>query len=286
MRRYAGLAVAGMFFVGVLVGCAGADKPAGHPDHPGHGDHPADHPVVKPGDKMPPDHPGHGDHPADHPVTKPGDKMPPDHPVKLDPTLGSPENPAGLPKVGKIKVDGNLADWAKIKPLPMPFMKSAIGPVKLAWNAKGIYGAVEIKDKELTVDPGSPWQGDCVEVWIEKAAGRDYSMGQHASQIAFVADPESKTNDCMIVVPAGSDAEMDGDAGMVAKWKKTTTGYVIEFLLPAKTLAPAKMAAGSKIGLNVAVSDDGSPTAQFYCDKNTDDAFRTPELWGTVILKK
>jgi len=264
MRRYAGLAVVGMFFVGLLVGCAGGPD---HPDHPDNG-LPPGHPPVNPGDESPHDHPDKPDHPAP------------------DATLGSPKNPVALPKAGKIKVDGDLADWAKIKALPMPFMKSATGPVKLAWNADGIYGAVVVKDKDLAVDPGSPWLGDCVEIWLEKDASRAFDMSVHASQIALVADPESKTGDCMIVVPAGSDDELDGEAGIVAKWKKTDAGYVIEFLLPAKTLAPAKMAAGTKIGLNLAIDDDGAPTAQFYCDKSTDEAYRTPELWGTIVLKK
>ncbi len=256
MRRYAGLAVVGMVFVSVLVGCG----------CPG-----------KTGTCTVENEPACNTPAA---IDDPTDGTP------VDATLGSPKNPVALPKVGKIKVDGKLGDWAKIKATPMPFMKAATGPVKLAWNAKGLYGAITVTDKELAVDPESPWKGDCVELWLEKDAARDFGMSENASQIIFVADPESKTGDCLVVVPQGSDDELDGEAGIVAKWKKTAAGYVIEFLVPAKTLAPAKMAAGTKVGLNFALSDAGKPTAQFYCDKNTDEAFKTPELWGTAVLKK
>jgi cellulose/xylan binding protein with CBM9 domain len=263
MRRYAGLAVVAMIFVGVLVGCQSTSEPPEHPDHP--------EKVTPP---VEPDHPDKPDVP---------DKP---EPPALGADLGSPKNPIAVSMAAKIKVDGDLADWAKIKALPMPFMKSPTGPVKLAWSAAGLYGAITVVDKELAIDPGEPWSSDCVEIWVEKDAARAFDMGINASQIALVADPDSKTGDCLVVVPSGSDAELDGEAGIVAKWKKTKTGYVIEFLFPAKALAPAKMVAGTKIGLNFALNDDGAPTAQFYCDKNTDEAYRTPELWGTIVLKK
>jgi cellulose/xylan binding protein with CBM9 domain len=265
MRRYAGLAVVGMIFVGVLAGCQSTGDHPEHPDKPEVTETVPDVPVVEDVPDVP--------------------KVPdvPDVPTG---DLGSPKNPIAVSMAAKIKVDGDLADWAKIKALPMPFMKSPTGPVKLAWSAAGLYGAITVVDKELAIDPGEPWSSDCVEIWVEKDAARAFDMGMNASQIALVADPDSKTGDCLVVVPSGSDAELDGEAGIVAKWKKTKTGYVIEFLFPAKALAPAKMVAGTKIGLNFAIDDDGAPVAQFYCDKSTDEAYRTPELWGTIVLKK
>jgi len=220
------------------------------------------------------------------------------------PPLGSPKNPVAVPKAGEIKVDAKLTDWAKIKAMPMPFMKTKAGPMKLAWNETGLYGCLQVKDEKIVTDPASPWKGDCLEFWIEKDAAYAFDMGVNASQIIFVPDPESKTGDCLVIVAQGTDEGKDGKAGIVAKWAKTADGYIVEFLLPAKMLVlpkkpateekpdptkepePVKLVAETKLGLNFAHNDGGEAKAQFYCDKNTDEAFQTPKLWGTVILEK
>ena len=73
---------------------------------------------------------------------------------------------------------------------------------------------------------------------------------------------------------------------MKATWKPTKDGYVIQFFIPAAMLKPAALQAGTKIGLNFAVDDDGKPIEQFFSDKNTDDGFKTPKNWGMAILAK
>ena len=65
-------------------------------------------------------------------------------------------------------------------------------------------------------------------------------------------------------------------------WVITIAG---KFLIPAKLMSPAKMEAGTKIGLNFALDDGGKRVEQFYDDGNP-NGYRRPNSWGAATLAK
>jgi len=200
---------------------------------------------------------------------------------------GTVDEPVEIPELtGSIDIDGDLADWEGIEPLPAPYQGLRRSSVHMAWNEAALWGAVAVRDSALSVDPTQPWQGDCFELFVEKDAAREPYRTDSTTQYAFAPDLDSPNGECYVVVPYGRDEEIYGPSGIAALWQRTEEGYALEFMIPAALLQPATMAGGTKLGLNFAISDDGEPVEQFYSDKNKDDGYRTPRSWGRVVFRK
>jgi hypothetical protein len=199
--------------------------------------------------------------------------------------LGSPKKPVMIPRLTeKIVVEGEAAHWAKIKPLPVPYQKKDAGMLNLGWDDDGIYGCVQVKDSKITVDADNPWNADCLELWFESDCKRQNEMSAKSFQITMAPNPAKGAGPCIIVVPQGSAAPEK----ITAKWKPVAGGYVIEFFIPSAQIKLAKMEEGTELGFNYAVDDmdDKGVLEQFYCDKNDDEAYKTPHLWGVIKLGK
>jgi hypothetical protein len=199
--------------------------------------------------------------------------------------VGSEKNPVAISFVEKITIDGDLADWAKIAPLPAPFAKKDAGSCRMAWNEDGLYAALDVKDDKIEVDAATPWSADCIEFWIEKDFARAGDKTDNSAQYVFMANPDNKKDaKAQVVVAWGGDK--DTPEGVQTAWKKTDTGYVIEFFIPKKVMAPAKLVDGTKIGMNYSIDNAGKPVEQFFSDKDTDTGYANPSTWGALILKK
>ena len=68
----------------------------------------------------------------------------------------------------------------------------------------------------------------------------------------------------------------------------TADGYVLEFCLPAPMMVPAQMQAGTKIGLNFLVDNDGKHVECFYSDNGVlnSNGWCVPITWGAIVLTK
>ena len=75
------------------------------------------------------------------------------------------------------------------------------------------------------------------------------------------------------------------DAGAICAWKKVDGGYVLEFLIPADRLVPAKMEDGTKIGFNFALDDEGK-TAEWFYNYGITGCWHRPTKWGAAKLVK
>lgn len=197
--------------------------------------------------------------------------------------VGNAKNPVMISQLpDKITIDGDAAKWANVKALPAPFAKKDAGMLKLAWREDGLYGCVQAKAAKVTTDEASPWAADALEIWLDKDFTRGDDMGDNSTQIALAPNATAGAGKAIVVVAQGS---VNPDA-IKAMWKPVDGGYVIEFFIPAKELAPAKVVEGSKIGFNYSVDEDGKPVEQFFCDKDTDDGYKTPKNWGAIQLAK
>ncbi len=180
-----------------------------------------------------------------------------------------------------IKLDGDLSDWDGVAPLPNPFHHEPTGPFRFCWTEQGLYGAVEATDGSVKGSADAPWAADGVEVFVDKAFERPMGPNAQTAQYAFSPAPEAGPGKAHVVIAAGANRGKPTD--IACAWRPTATGYTLEFFLPAAVLAPARMQAGTVMGLNLALDDDGRPVRQFYCDKSG-DGYRTPVQWGAIRL--
>jgi endo-1,4-beta-xylanase len=193
-----------------------------------------------------------------------------------------------------VVVDGDLDEWRNFPTMPAPFMDRAAEPLiapgengtvitiyrktsqlRLAWKASGLYGAMEIRDDQVQIDPQKPWNADSVEIFIEKDFARSAEATEATGQV--ILSPDLKTGRCEIWTKNISPD------GIVAVCKATDGGYRLEFFIMAPELRPAEMRADVKLGLNVAQNNDGTPVWQLFSDKSG-DGFRQPDTWGAVVL--
>jgi hypothetical protein len=198
---------------------------------------------------------------------------------------GTPEKPVTIPMAADaFKLDGDDADWAKIPAIPAPFAKKAAGCLKLAWREDGLYGLATIPDKDVKIDDANPWAGDCIEIFIEKDNAKSGEETNNSAQYAVAPDPAKDSGPCIIRVPWGGTK--DGETAIKAFWKKGKESYTLEFMFPKDMMTPAKLEAGTKLGFNYAIDDDGTAIEQFFSDKNNNAGYHNPSTWGTIILGK
>jgi sialate O-acetylesterase len=181
-----------------------------------------------------------------------------------------------------LTVDGDGADWKDISAMPLPFMKKDAGSVKLAWREEGLYGLLTVTEDKITVNAKTPWAGDCFELFLEKDAAGAGDRTPATAQYIFAPDPKGEPGKAFTMVAFGSEKA----AKLEAQWKKTDTGYSLEFFIPADVLKPAIMAADTKLGCNFTLSQAGKPVEQFFADKNTNDSWGVPATWGLLKLAK
>lgn len=179
-----------------------------------------------------------------------------------------------------VTVDGDLSEWAGVRPMPLPFQKAGSSSFRLAWSADGFYGAVDAADATLGINLEAPWTADAVELFVEKDFARSLRRTANAAQYILSPAPDTGPGPAHVVTAYGDAGR---DSGVRCAWRPTAGGYALEFFIPAATLGPAKMATGSVLGMNFALSDDGTAVQQFYCDKNG-DGWQTPIMWGAVRL--
>jgi len=180
-----------------------------------------------------------------------------------------------------ISVDGDLSDWPGIAPLPNPFHHEPTGPFRFCWTEQGLYGAVEARDGSVEGSADAPWSADGVELFVDKAFERSPSPTALTAQYAFSPATDSGPGKAHFVIASG--ANRGKPTQIACAWRPTATGYTLEFFLPAAVLQPARMQAGTTMGLNVALDDDGRPVRQFYSDKSG-EGYRTPIGWGAIRL--
>lgn len=192
--------------------------------------------------------------------------------------------PAAVPySQAAIVVDGDLSEWDGISTMPLPFLKRATSSFRFCWREEGLYGAVVAEDDSIEANPSAPWQADSVELFIDKDFARSPRRTLNAAQYVFSPAPESGPGEGHIRVAYGADRRRQTE--IQCAWAPAPGGYVLEFLIPAEALRPARMRAGCTLGMNFALNDDGTPVELFYSDKDG-DGWQSPITWGAVQFKK
>ncbi|MBS3734381.1 MAG: chitobiase/beta-hexosaminidase C-terminal domain-containing protein [Phycisphaerae bacterium] len=196
---------------------------------------------------------------------------------------GTVDSPLELPKAPReIAIDGDLDDWKGVASLPMPFEGVQASGVRFAWSDQGLYGSALVVDDSIAGADYDLYKADCVEVFIEKDFARAEKDGK-TMQLTVGPAASGKPGDAALEV-WGYDRPWQNL--IKAAWAKTSNGYAIEFIIPARLLRPAKMTPDTKVSFNVVIIDDGKSAAQFLSDKSKDQGFKKPVTWGAAMLTK
>jgi hypothetical protein len=166
--------------------------------------------------------------------------------------------------------------------MPLPYMKKDSSSVRLCWSPEGLWVAADIADRSVETAPEQPWEHDCVELYVDKALSRPVRADRHTEQYAFFPRPGKDLWPAGVFIPYGSNVGKEGQ--VESAWYPVEGGYRLEVLIPAAMLAPASMTAGTRLGMNFAVSDDGRAVEQFHCDKVLHHGWNAPVRWGVVEL--
>jgi len=133
------------------------------------------------------------------------------------------------------------------------------GLARMAWDDDGLYVAMEVVTPALLRGPtGSVWDGDCIEFHIDLRQAADGKPEpiqvygeKDAGQIVIGPGPGESGP---AAVSAGSGDERF-TKNVEAAFRLTTTGYVVEFKLPASQFTAETLSAGGRFRLDLTLSD-------------------------------
>ena len=196
-------------------------------------------------------------------------------------------------KAPALKLDGQLDDWPASTRLPDWMLGSSQGSpdaaVHLAWSAEGLYVGLDVKGSKVQVaDPRSFWNGDCLELFIDTSDDkrhREFEPGDH--QFWFVPQPDRNRVYAGQWKRRNEIPETRFDLKEVKSAAvRTADGYRMEFLLPAAVLAKFKPEAGSRVGLNLNLTVQGTRfNREVYWPWVKDWGVQNlPKTWGTLEL--
>jgi hypothetical protein len=159
----------------------------------------------------------------------------------------------------------------------------------LAWSPEGLYGAVDVQDSRGWVEDAERfWTGDVLEIFLScfpDKRGATYQKGDH--QLWMV--PLFKENRAYAgrwKVKEEIAATQFNLPGVKSAVKRTSKGYIMEFMIPTACLDSAALNAGSVLGMNVNLTVKGLNFDReiYWPRKKAAGVPVQPKVWGTVKL--
>lgn len=204
-----------------------------------------------------------------------------------------------VPSAAKaIAVDGDLDEWEGTPFLHLPSTGSPSRSLRLAWTEGALFGAVVVEQGEIHSDDEVPWIADSLEVNLEADALRRTRLLPRGPTVKFFLWPQPGSD--------GGKASFKRSTGRLpggsvqAAWRKTPTGYTMEFRISARALtvvpegagAPnanesppeLPLAAGRMIGLDLVLRHDGLVVEQFANPSGVRSTWGSPIYWGQIRL--
>jgi hypothetical protein len=197
-------------------------------------------------------------------------------------------------------VDGDLAEWKDVPALRLPSTDGTSSRLKLAWNKDGLHGAVVMEQGDIHVNRSAPAQADSVEICVESDALRRLTAGRESVPFRLYLSPDSPESDGKAVLRKVS-GKLSSSA-VQSSWRKTATGYTLEFRITTKGLTPdpeavrlkpGEVAAktppqtlevGRKMSFDLVLRHDGRTVEQFADTRPFRTTTSSPVYWGQVRL--
>ncbi len=157
------------------------------------------------------------------------------------------------------------------------------GTWRALWNWEYLYVLVIVKDEDLVNDtPGSLWQDDSVEVYVDGDNSKGSSVDENDHQYTFRWGTE-------VEAPT---AIHNGDPSLVGvEYAVATTddGYLFEIKVPWMSIMGEAATPGQQIGFDVWINDDddGDATRESQVSWYSTDGngWQDPSVWAVAILE-
>jgi len=215
-----------------------------------------------------------------------------------------------LEKTEDIKIDGNLKEYSKAKPIYInkkenlsvgknewKGINDASGTVRVLWDKNNLYMAIEVKDDKPMINnagkAADAWNGDCIEFFL----GTHYihisraEKGEYDYQILLI--PKGGTfqpDKAFLFSEAGPglgtrDAELK-NSEIVAK--KIHKGYIIEARISAENFFEFdgfKKNMELRFDIGIDDADVSERKCQIMWNAHDHAVWNNPDLWGVAVLK-
>ncbi len=201
---------------------------------------------------------------------------------------------APLVTKNRIRVDGDLSDWAGIRTVPFRGVKEGQErpAVRVAWRLEGLYVAISAAnpDNKITkADIGAYWHGDASEIWLDmpnlKRGNRAASKGgTHQFALFPFGWRDESLYGLEYGVHNGKGFEFvkyvkAADLGMAAR--QVDKGWDLEVFFPAGRLAKPAPQLGRFIGMDVSIAHGKGIS---YWAGGFASSWNCPAAWGDVLL--
>ena len=184
---------------------------------------------------------------------------------------------------GTPTIDGEIDEvWGKAKELPVNKLvtsessasekEMATATVKLLWDEDNLYALWEVEDDKLSGGGYESWEADSVELFVDELNEKTTSYGD--DDVQYRVSFEGKLS-------GGTGYK---EENVKASTKKTDTGYVVEM---AVKLLHAKREAGTRIGLELQVNDNGGDNSRVAVAKwnhAENDSYMSTKDFGEIVL--
>lgn len=200
-----------------------------------------------------------------------------------------------IPKLSKLKMDGDLKDWPADARWADWSVASTRGAPRadlyLAYSEAGLHVGVRVQNAPAKVaDPTWFWAADCLEILVDaqdnKQARKAYAPTDHqfwfcpmvASGKVYAGRWKRNAE-----IPA-TEFDLPDVTGAS---KREGSGYIMEFTIPPSRIQGWTGKSGDRVGLNLnlSVPEGEGQREVFWLAPKVQSAADHPERWGTVILK-
>jgi hypothetical protein len=202
--------------------------------------------------------------------------------------LTPPAEPVAVPPaLAALPVDGQMAGWQDVPFLRLPSTNGLSRSLKLAWGKDGLFGEVVAEQSDLHPAADMPQLGDSLELDLQAdLARRAATRPFRAEAVTLYLSPRSDGAAGPAAVRQTPGREVREP--LRTAWVKTPTGYIIEFLIPAKDISAGPLAAGQTLPLEFVLRHNGAVVEQFadasaFRFSGTSGIF-SPVVWGQVTL--
>lgn len=170
-----------------------------------------------------------------------------------------------------ITVDGEAGDWVGTEPILSLGSAERIlavdgkalwrgtadcsAELRARWTPETLYLIVNVRDDVLMQDRERPFQGDCVEIFLDCRTAEDaeeLGFDDDDLQICFVPPTEDAPGFVMV---CGDEHKKDRLKAVRYATRQTKDGYRMEIAFPVACLMTDRLRPGSVLGFNWAVDD-------------------------------
>ncbi len=165
------------------------------------------------------------------------------------------------------------------------------GEFQVSWSLEGLYLAVRVSDDRYRAGPNGTdmWQGDSLEIHLDRALTADYSNAVADSddyQLGVSFGDERSEIRLYRWLPLAQEGAFPISGAVRAEGE----GYGVEVLIPWTLfdVTSADLGADKRFGFNLSISDnDGDSPAQesLLSTSPARTTYNNPTEWGTLILE-